>query len=92
MEMYGQFDPNSWFWKQISPVNYIDGVTTKLELHHAVDDNVVNIEYSRNLKSVLTEKKFDVALFEYANGGHNISGNAFSKAMQETVNFFKSNL
>ncbi len=89
MDSYGQFDPNSWFWKQVTPINYVDGVTTKIQLHHATDDDVVNIEYSRNLKNILSEKNFDLELFEYPNGGHNISGASFSKAMQQTVELFK---
>lgn len=92
MEYYGQFDNNSWFWKQVSPINYLDGVTTKIELHHAVDDDVVNIEYSRNLNEILDKTNIEHSLFEYQTGGHNISGSAFNSAMQKTVDFFKSNL
>lgn len=91
-EYYGAFNADSWFWKQVPFVNYLEGVTTKIQLHHAVNDDVVNIEYSRNLEKILSEKNFDVHLFEYPSGGHNISGPSFSKAMQETVDFFKSNL
>lgn len=88
MDSYGQFDPNSWFWKQVTPINYLDGVTTKLQLHHAVDDDVVAVEYSRNLTKILKVTNFDVSLFEYQSGGHNISGTSFNKAMQETVNLY----
>lgn len=89
MDSYGQFDSNSWFWKQVTPINYLGGVTTKLQLHHAVDDDVVDVEYSRNLDKVLDETSIEHQLFEYPNGGHNISGSSFSKAMQQTVEFFK---
>jgi dipeptidyl aminopeptidase/acylaminoacyl peptidase len=90
VEFYGQFDPNSWFWKQVTPINYLGGVTTELQLHHAVDDDVVNVEYSRNLDKILDETSIKHELFEYPNGGHNISGASFSKAMQETVDFFRN--
>lgn len=92
MEYYGQFNPNSWFWKLVTPINYLDGVTTKLQLHHAVDDEVVSIEYSRNLDKILDSKSIEHELFEYTSGGHNISGNSFNQAMQKTVDFFEANL
>jgi len=91
-EYYGVFNPDSWFWKQVPFVNYLDGVTTKLQLHHAVDDNVVNVEYSRNLDKVLDSTDIDHELFEYSSGGHNITSPAFNTAMQRTVAFFKSSL
>lgn len=87
VDNYGQFDSNSWFWKQVTPINFLDGVTTKLELHHAVDDNVVNVEYSRNLNRILDDTQIKHELFEYQSGGHNISGSSFNSAMQRTVEF-----
>ncbi len=92
MEFYGQFDNNSWFWKQVTPINYLDGIKTKLQLHHAVDDDVVNIEYSRNINNLLDDTNLEHSLFEYQTGEHNISGSAFNSAMQRTVDFFRSNL
>lgn len=89
MEYYGAFSSDSWFWKQVTPINYLDGVTTKLELHHAANDDVVNIEYSRNLNKILDDIQIKHELFEYPTGGHNISGAAFTQAMQRTVEFFK---
>lgn len=92
MEDYGIFDPGSWFWKMVAPTNYLDGVTTKLQLHHTIDDNVVSIEYSRNLSKVLGNNGIYHELYEYPSGGHNISGSSFNIAMQRTVDFFKNNL
>lgn len=92
MENYGQFDPNSWFWKQVTAVNYLDGVNTKLELHHAVDDNVVSVEYSRNLDKVLDGTSVLHQVYEYPSGGHNLTGSSFSSAMARTVEFYKENL
>lgn len=91
-EAHGDFDPESEFWKQVTPVNYLDGVTGALQLHHATDDNVVSVEYSRNLIKVLEGTNIEHELYEYQSGGYNISGNSFSLAMQRTVEFFKSNL
>lgn len=86
--LYGSFDTNSWFWQQIPATNYLDGVQGQIQVHHAVNDTVVPIEYSRDLMKVLDGTQIPHELFEYANGGHNITGGAFSQAMQRSVEFF----
>lgn len=87
-QTYGDFDPESEFWKQVPATNYLDGVTGALQLNHAVDDEVVNIGYSRNLIDVLKGSEIVFELKEYPSGGHNISGSAFNAAMQNTVSFY----
>lgn len=91
-DTYGAFSPESDFWKKVPATNYLDGVTTAVEVHHAVDDNVVSIEYARNLMNVLENTAIPHTLYEYQSGGHNITGSAFTQAMQRTVEFFKENL
>lgn len=92
METYGNFNAESQFWSQVVPTNYLDGVPGAIQLHHAVDDQVTSIEYSRNLSRVLEAKNVEYELHEYPGGGHNINGSAFTSAMQNTVNFLKREL
>ena len=89
---HGEFDASKPFWQSIVPTNYMEGVTTKLQLHHASNDSVVPIDYSTNLDQVLDSTEVDHEVFEYSSGGHNISGSSFSQAMQRTVDFFKEEL
>ena len=91
-ELYGQFDPNSEFWKQIPMTNYLTDIKGAISLNHAVDDNVVDIRYSRNLNSILGQTQIPHELNEYASGGHNFTGSAFTQAMQKTVEFFNKYL
>lgn len=91
-DTHGNFDPEDEFWKMVVPTNYLDGITTALQLNHATDDNVVNIGYSRNLINVLEGSSLTYELNEYPSGGHNISGNSFNEAMQNTVEFFREHL
>ena len=91
-ETYGEFDAAHEFWKQVVPTNYLDGVAGAIQLHHAVDDAVVSIDYSRNLMSVLEGTYITHELFEYPSGGHNLVGSSFTSAMQRTVEFYKNNL
>lgn len=88
-DTHGQFDEKSSFWQQIPATNYLQDFKGKIQLHHAVNDDVVSIEYSRNLKNLFEDS---VELNEYPSGGHNINGASFNQAMQKTVNFFKENL
>jgi predicted esterase len=71
---------------------HIDWLQTPLQIHHAVDDAVVNIGYARDLAAVLeaTGKPFE--LHEYASGGHNLQSPAFEEAMQRTIEFYRSHL
>lgn len=88
-DTYGQFDDKSEFWKKVSAVNYMEGIKTEFQVHHAVDDNVVDVGYSRDLKKLLENKGVVIEYLEYKSGGHNISGTSFSLAMQRTVDFLK---
>lgn len=80
------------FWKSISLTANINYLNSPLQIHHAVNDPVVDIGYSRDLADVLKETNKDYELFEYVSGGHNIDSPYFEEAMQRTVEFFKENL
>jgi dipeptidyl aminopeptidase/acylaminoacyl peptidase len=91
-ETHGSFDPQDEFWMKVVPTNYLAGVRGTLQLNHSIDDNVVSVEYTRNLSSILMETNIEYEVNEYPTGGHNISGAAFNNAMQNTVEFFKNQL
>ncbi|OGE16179.1 hypothetical protein A2769_03765 [Candidatus Daviesbacteria bacterium RIFCSPHIGHO2_01_FULL_37_27] len=91
-ETYGDFDPKSEFWKQVPGTNYLDGVNGAVQVNHAVNDNVVSIEYSRNLMKILDGTEITHELQEYPSGGHNLTGANFPAAMEKTVEFLKKYL
>ena len=91
-EAHGSFDPNNSFWQMVTPINYLDGVTGSLMVNHAVDDAVVSINYGRNLMKILDGTGLSHRLYEYPSGGHNLTGESFTTAIQRTIDFFKSNL
>ncbi len=88
-ELYGRPTAESSFWKQVAPTNYLNDLKGAIQLDHAVDDETVDIGYSRDLNSLLDKTSVPHEFYEYPNGGHNISGNNFTLAMQRTVEFFK---
>ena len=91
-EVHGDFNGSSPFWKQVAVTDYLKDLRGAIELHHAVDDEVVSVEYSRNLMKLLDGTQMHHALYEYASGGHNIDGSSFTRAMERTVQFYKENL
>ena len=91
-DLYGEFDSQSEFWKQVPMTNYLDEIRGAISLNHALDDNVVSIDYSRNLNSILNNTSIVHELNEYSSGGHNFTGAAFNQAMQNSVEFFNTHL
>jgi len=85
-------DFSSNYWKAVSLTQNINYLKSPVQIHHAVDDNVVNVGYSRYLEKVLNDNLKNYEYFEYSSGGHNISGFNFTQAMERTVEFFKKNL
>ncbi len=87
--IHGQFNKDNEFWKQAIPVNYLGESTGAIQLHHPIDDGVVNVNYSRDLSKILEEKGVKYEFYEYQGGGHNIESPYFETAMQRTVDFYK---
>ncbi len=85
-------DFDSTFWTSISLTKNIQYLEKPIQLHHSVDDTVVDIGYSRDLKKVLDENDKISESYEYVGGGHNINSPHFELAMQRTVNFFREYL
>lgn len=87
-ETYGSFDPNSAFWKQVPGTNYLDSINGAIQIHHAINDSIVDIRYSQGLNTILDSTSIPHEYYDYASGGHNITGNSYSQAMDRTVEFF----
>ncbi len=91
-ETYGEPDSGNPFWKLVAPTDYLGDLKGAIQLNHAVNDDVVNIGYSRDLNQVLGNTQTPHELNEFPDGGHNISNPGFTPAMQKTVEFFNKYL
>lgn len=89
---HGRYSADSEFWQQVSPKAYLNDIQGAISLHHAVNDPVVNIGYSRDLTTLLDDTDVVHELHEYSGGGHNISPPYFTEAMADTTEFFKEYL
>lgn len=87
-----EVDFDDEFWSSISLTKNLEYLNSPIQLHHAVDDTVASVNYSRDLASVLEENNKKYEFYEYQGGGHNIDSPYFEQAMQRTVEFFQENL
>ncbi len=91
-EKEGSPSAQSAFWRQVAPVYYLNDLKGAIQIHHAEDDTVVNIGYSRDLVAQLDRTTVPHEYYEYPSGEHNISGDSFTQAMERSVTFFKKYL
>lgn len=89
---HGQPSLTSEFWQQVAPVTYLRQYPGAIQLHHAIDDQVVSINFTRNLKQLLSASPVRLEVYEYPSGGHNLQGATFTLAMQRSIEFFRQRL
>ena len=87
-----QVNFNDEFWTGVSLTKNLKYLNIPIQIHHSVNDPVVNVGYSRDLAEVLKNENKQYELFEYQGGGHSIDSPYFEQAMQKTVEFFNENL
>jgi dipeptidyl aminopeptidase/acylaminoacyl peptidase len=91
-ERYGRPDTQTDYWKAVSLTENIEFLSSPLQIHHAQDDPVVSIEYSRGLAAALLQNGKAYEFYEYEGGGHNLASPYFGQAMARTVAFFREHL
>jgi dipeptidyl aminopeptidase/acylaminoacyl peptidase len=91
-DVVGEVTDTNPFWKIVAPTNYINDFKGAIQLHHAINDATVNVEYSRELNGLLDKSTVPHEYYEYQTGDHNIADPSFGTAMQRTVDFYKKYL
>jgi len=92
IEEHGLPSENPDFWNSIDPFNYLDDITTPVQLHHGNSDSSVPVELSISLFNAMLSMEKEVELFQYPGMDHNFFGETFNEAMSKTVEFFRKNL
>lgn len=91
-ETYGPPNTAEPYWQAVSLTEHLDLLEGAVQLHHAANDDVVNIGYSADLAAALATANKPYEFFEYEGGGHNINSPYFEAAMERTIAFFQENL
>jgi dipeptidyl aminopeptidase/acylaminoacyl peptidase len=92
IETYGWPDLDNPYWKAISLTENLAYLNRPIQLHHAENDPVVDINYSYGLAEKLQAENKLYGFYNYQEGGHNLNSPTFEQAMWRTVQFFKDNL
>ncbi len=91
-EAYGEPSLTQPYWRAVSLTEHIEHLERPIQIHHTVNDSVVNIKYSFDLVAVLVEHNKTYQFFQYAGGGHDINSPYFEEAMLQTIMFFQKYL
>jgi fermentation-respiration switch protein FrsA (DUF1100 family) len=90
--VYGRPEEGHPYWQAVSLTEHIAYLNSPLQIHHAVDDTVVSVQYSQGLAQALQDGGKEYEFYIYEGGGHNLISPYFGQAMQRTVEFFQENL
>ncbi len=88
-ETYGEPNTEVPYWHAVSLTANIDYLQSPLQIHHAINDPVVNIGYSLDLIRVLSQHDKVYEFYQYEGGGHDIDSPYFDDAMLRTITFFQ---
>lgn len=91
INQYGTPDKNPQFWNSIDPTNFVQDITTPIQLHAGEADEEVPPAFSQHLYDKLKGAGKTVELYTYPGANHNIS-QGFSLAMQRSLLFFDTYL
>lgn len=92
LALYGEPDLTRPYWRAVSLTENIGYLQSPVQIHHAVNDSVVNIGYSIELSDVLARNNKLYEFYQYSGGEHNIDSPYFDEAMLRTLAFFQKHL
>jgi len=87
-EIYGSPETNPDGYYQVSPINYLDRVSMPVQLHHGDADNVVPVEWSRDLNQRLLDLGKNIEYYEYPGGTHTFVGEMYALFLERNLVFF----
>ena len=81
-----------YVFEDFSISDHWSSIRAPIRIHQGTADTAVPAEWSQELYRVLQEHSVDVEYFEYPGADHNLSGTAWSTAIQRDLSFFQRNL
>ncbi len=91
VKKYGTPSATSPFWSSIDPTNFLQSISTPIQLDVGGNDEEVPPSFSLSLSNALKNKGKTVTFYSYPGADHNIS-QSFTNAMQNSLTFFHTYL
>ncbi|MFJ8629346.1 alpha/beta hydrolase family protein [Streptomyces sp. NPDC093568] len=88
---HGTPEENPEFWRQVSPVTYVDRVTEPLLIHHGTADDTCPLAWTRATVAAFEAAGKDVELRTYRGEGHTF-GPRWPDSMDATLTFLERHL
>jgi dipeptidyl aminopeptidase/acylaminoacyl peptidase len=85
-------EQNPAAYRRVSPINYLDGVTAPVMLHHGTADTVVDDSASVAIAEGLRAAGKEVTLHLYEGGPHTLRGEQEARYFARTLEFFRAHL
>ncbi|MEE1835531.1 alpha/beta hydrolase family protein [Streptomyces sp. SP17KL33] len=82
---------NPTFWREVSPLTYVDRVTEPLLIHHGTADATCPLAWSERTTAEFEAAGKDVRLIKYPGEGHTFAPQ-WPTSMRHTVAFFDAHL
>jgi dipeptidyl aminopeptidase/acylaminoacyl peptidase len=92
IQQFGSPVENPIFWKEISPISYLSGVTRPVQIQHGMQDSIVPYEFSQRLAHQLSVTNKNVELYIYPHENHDFSGQDRQLVILRTLQFFTTTL
>ena len=73
---------------KMSPSNYLGEITVPISIHHGNLDDVIPIEWSRDLCRKLTDLGIEVQCVEYPDQQHTFQNDGDAEFMRNMLSFF----
>ncbi|MDN3025624.1 prolyl oligopeptidase family serine peptidase [Streptomyces sp. S.PB5] len=88
---YGTPEDNPGFWREVSPLTYVDRVTEPLLIHHGTADDTCPITWSERTAAAFSAAGKNVELRRYQGEGHTFYAQ-WPASMDTTMEFFARHL
>ncbi|MBD0839777.1 alpha/beta hydrolase family protein [Streptomyces sp. TRM68416] len=88
---HGTPEENPEFWRNVSPLTFVDRVTEPLLIHHGTADDTCPLAWTRHTVAAFEAAGKDVELRTYAGEGHTF-GPRWPESMDATTAFFERHL
>ncbi|MFB6182110.1 MAG: alpha/beta hydrolase family protein, partial [Candidatus Magasanikbacteria bacterium] len=87
LDEYGAPSTNPKFWKNVSPINFVEKIDDPVILQHGTADESVPLKWSRELNKAMKSANKEIEFYTYEGGKHEFI-DYWDQFMQRNLEFF----